>query len=485
MGIKKLCLCIILFSHCALAADLPSASPESQGIDSAQLDAALKDIKSIDAAIDSVLIMRNGKVVLESYFYPYQADVLHPLFSVTKSVTSTLLGVSLQQQKLKNLNQTIQPFFANKLKPESDKASITLGNLLDMHSGLAWLPLTPNDPESSNYQLWQSKNRQQFVLQQPMDDVPGRTFSYNNGNYVLLSGVIEQAWGATMQEIAQKHLFGKLGIARSTWQKDPQGHNGGETGLALTTRDLARLGQLWLQDGVWEQERLLPTGWTAQLFADTQAAQSAGYKRGFWVNLGGQYFDAQGSFGQFVRVDPQHQLVIVMTGKLAELDKAFLNKLHRIAQGGEPIASNTLAQAQLAQTVQSLAKPTGQANTREIGKQWYNRTWRFADKPWGISAVSFKPDPKDAAAIVWEVDAGWAKNEWPVGMDGRYLEKRDRNGQILQVRGRWINERTLEITTQYVEDIWRWKYRFVFNNEQVVMTYSDNSFDEAKIALGR
>ncbi|WP_348944889.1 serine hydrolase [Chitinibacter sp. FCG-7] len=341
------------------AAELPSASPESQGIDSAQLDAALKDIKSSGAAVDSVLIMRNGKVVLESYFYPYQPEMLHPQMSVTKSVTSTLLGISLHQQKLKSLNQPIQPFFADKIKPNTDKAAITIGNLVDMHSGLAWYPLTPSDPESNNYQLRQSKNWQQYVLQQPMDDEPGRTFSYNNGNYVLLSGLIEQAWGATLQEIAQQQLFNRLGITRSTWQKDPQGHSIGETGLALTTRDMARLGQLWLQDGVWEQQRLLPVGWTAQLLADTQAAQSAGYKRGFWVNLGGQYFDAAGSMDQFIRVDPQHQLVIVMTGKVREQesDLSVLNKLHRLAKGGDPLASNAQAQAQLAQTVQSVAKP--------------------------------------------------------------------------------------------------------------------------------
>jgi CubicO group peptidase (beta-lactamase class C family) len=470
------------------AAELPSASPESQGIDSAQLDAALKDIKSSGAAVDSVLIMRNGKVVLESYFYPYQADVLHPLFSVTKSVTSTLLGISLRQQKLKSLNQTIQPFFADKIQPSTDKAAITVGNLVDMHSGLAWYPLTPSDPESSNYQLRQSKNWQHYVLQQPMDDEPGRTFSYNNGNYVLLSGVIELVWGTTLHQIAQQQLFNRLGIVRSTWQKDPQGHSIGETGLALTTRDMARLGQLWLQDGVWEWQRLLPVGWTAQLLADTQAAQSAGYKLGFWVNLGGQYFDAAGSFDQFVRVDPQYQLVIVMTGKVPEQisDKAFLNKLHRIAQGGEPVTGNAQAQAQLAQTVQSLAKPTAQANTREIGKQWYDRTWRFAEQPWGIKAVRFKPDPKDPAAIIWEVDAGWmAKNEWPVGMDGRYLEKRDRNGQTLQVRGRWIDEDSLEIVSQYAEDVLQWKYLFDFSKDGVQMRYSDNSFNEAGLAIGR
>ncbi|WP_084414460.1 serine hydrolase domain-containing protein [Chitinibacter tainanensis] len=484
---KKLCLCLALMSHCAVAADLPSASPESQGIDSAQLDAVLKDIQASGAAIDSVLIMRNGKVVLESYFYPYRRDVLHPQFSVTKSVTSSLAGITLAANKLSGLNQPIAPYFAALLKSEPQKGAITIGNLLDMHSGLAWYPLTSNDPESSNFQLRQSKNWQQYVLQQNMDDEPGRTFSYNNGNYVLLAGILEQAWGQSLQATAQQQLFAKLGIANSTWQKDPQGHNIGETGLALTTRDMAVLGQFWLQDGVWNQQRILPVGWIANLFSDTRAAQSAGYRRGFWVNLSEQYFQAAGSFDQFIRVEPQHQLVIVMTGKVAEQisTQSTLNQLHRIAQGGAPLAANQQAQQQLAKTIASVGQAPFVTNTRELGKSWYGKKWRFATQPLGISAVSFKPDPNDAAAIVWEVDAGWVKNEWPVGMDGRYLEKRDRNGQTLQVRGRWLNENTLEIKTQYAEEAWQWKYRFDFNADGVTASYSDNVTGEIQTAFGR
>ncbi|WP_348944890.1 hypothetical protein ABHF33_16040 [Chitinibacter sp. FCG-7] len=99
--------------------------------------------------------------------------------------------------------------------------------------------------------------------------------------------------------------------------------------------------------------------------------------------------------------------------------------------------------------------------------------------------MRFKPDPKDPAAMIWEVDAGWlVKNEWPVGLDGRFLSKLDRNDQTLQVSGRWINENTLEIKTQYAEDIWRWKYRFVFGKDNVQMHYSDNTYDEARMAIG-
>ena len=251
---------------------------------------------------------------------------------------------------------------------------------------------------------------------------------------------------------------------------------------------MARLGQFWLQDGVWQGQRILPAGWTANLFQDTKTAQSAGYRRGFWVDLSQQYFQALGRHGQFVRIDPKQQLVIVMTGKIPDqyLDEATLNQLHQLAKNNTPLPANAKAEAELAATVLALASPLQTANTRELGKDWYNKTWRFAAKPWGIEAINIKPDPRDAGALIWEVDWANGKNTWPVGIDGAYRSKADISANNLKrhARARWLNENTLELKTLYSEGSTTWNYTLKFNKNSVELNYADNESSSGQ-ATGR
>ncbi|WP_182077136.1 serine hydrolase [Deefgea sp. CFH1-16] len=460
--------------------DLPTSSPEAQGIDSAQLNMALKEIQKSGTPIDSILIMRNGYVVLDSYFYPYQPNTLHDLRSVTKSVTSTMLGISIEQGKLKSLDQPMRPFFAEQLKGDIDprKAAITLGNLVDMHSGIAWYEI-PYNSQSSIYQMVNSADWNQYVLQQAMDDEPGRTFNYNGGNMNLLSAVIEKAWNMPMQEVAALQLFKPLGIQNFYWQKDPSGHTIGEANLALAPHDLAKLGQFWLQDGVWQGQRLLPAGWIKNLFEDTRSAQSAGYRRGFWVDLSQKHVQALGRHGQFVLVDPAQQLVIVMTSKIADQDfnERTLNQLHQLAKNKPPLPVNAIALAELSETIQAIALPDSDAkNTLELGSNWYAKTWRFSNKPWGIEAISLKLDPQDAGSLIWEVDSINGKTSWPVGLDGAYRRQADARFHNLNLyaKARWKNTNTLEIKTQYAEGAISRHYSFKFNKNNVELSYADN-----------
>ncbi|WP_348944891.1 serine hydrolase [Chitinibacter sp. FCG-7] len=241
----KIIAIALAISACVHAAELPTASAESQGFDSNKLASLLKMIASEGWAVDSLLLMRNGKVVLDSYFYPYAPEQLHDMRSVTKSVVSTLLGISLQQNKLRSLKQPVLPFYPAQARKERDaaKKKLTLAHLLDMRSGLQWNEW-PYTPDSTIYQMYRSANQQQFVIGQPLTSKPGSEFSYNGGNTNLLSGVIEQAWGTPMAQVAEKQLFGKLGIKEYRWASDAQGHTIGEATLRLKPHDMARLGHL-------------------------------------------------------------------------------------------------------------------------------------------------------------------------------------------------------------------------------------------------
>ena len=144
--------------------------------------------------------------------------------------------------------------------------AMTLEDVLTMRTGIRWdestIPYT--DPKNSCANMEHSDDWAQFVLDQPMAADPGTTFLYNSGATLLLSQLLKQGTGKQADEYAREHLFGPLGITDTYWKKTPTGINDTEGGLYLTARDLAKLGYLYLHDGMWDGTRLLPEGWVAK-----------------------------------------------------------------------------------------------------------------------------------------------------------------------------------------------------------------------------
>ncbi|QLI83071.1 serine hydrolase [Chitinibacter fontanus] len=470
------------------AAELPSASPESQGFESAKLANLLQVIEREGWAIDSLLLMRNGKVVLDSYFYPYAPNQLHDMRSVTKSVVSTMLGISLEQKKLASLNQPVLPFYPTQAKQERDarKKTLSLENLIDMRSGLQWTEW-PYTPDSTIYQMYRSSDQRQFVIGLPLVDKPGVVFSYNGGNMNLLSGVIEQAWGETMRQVARKQLFSKLGIEDCRWASDPQGHTIGEAGLYLKPHDMARLGQFWLDDGVIAGERFLPTAWTQQLLADgLPASLGMQYRRGFWISPEQGIFQAHGRHGQMIMVSPKDRVVMVVTGKFNEQTKEWyeLYPLFTRSMQAAPLAENPAAQLQLNTVIASVARAKPEASSIALGEQWQGKLWQLAENPAGINSIEFIPDPGDTGAMKWRV--AWSMqlgaqrqsgiNEWKIGFDGAYRMQADplQNGAILALRGRWLDTHTLQLHTQYPSGGMKWEYQMRFTGDSVAVHVADN-----------
>lgn len=490
----KIIAIALVMSASVHAADLPSASPESQGFDSAKLASLVQVIEREGWAIDSLLLMRNGKVVLDSYFYPYAPNQLHDMRSVTKSLVSSLLGISLEQKKLASLKQPVLPFYPLQLSKERDerKKTLSLGNLVDMRSGLQWNEW-PYTSASTIYQMYRSADQHQFVAGLPLVAKPDTVFSYNGGNMNLLSGVIEQAWGEPMSQVAHQQLFAKLGIDVFRWGIDPQGHTIGEASLFLKPHDMARLGQFWLEDGVVAGERLLPAGWTNQLLAEgLPAAFGMQYRRGFWINPEQGIFQAQGRHGQMIIVAPKDRVVMVVTGKFNEQAKEWFELYPLLTRSMHQTAlpDNPAAQLQLNTVIASVAQAKPEANSIALGKQWQGKRWQFAENPSGIRSVEFVPDPEDAGAMKWRV--GWLNqsiaqrqsgiNEWTVGFDGAYRLQSDmrQNGEILALRGRWLDANTLQLQTQYPSGGMKWEYELRFEASSVAVQVSDNEAFDAQ-----
>jgi CubicO group peptidase (beta-lactamase class C family) len=331
----------------------PESRPEAQGIDTAPLEALSAELKAgKHGYVDSMLVIRHGHVVFErsypqdyealfatapdkhrdlyNYYDPewhpfYRKTRLHTMQSVSKSVTSALLGIAMARGELGGVDTPVAPFFEGYRVHADDPrfAAMRLRDLLTMTSGIRWdedtLPYT--DPANNAAAMEASQDWVQYVLDQPMAEAPGKRFVYSSGVTELLAQVLKKATGLHADEYAEAHLFPPLGIWSFHWKRTPTGHPDTEGGLYLEPRDLAKLGLLYMNDGVWDGTRLLPVGWAA---SSTKAAVVADPKTGFeygyqwWIiptkRGGPPVFAARGYGGQWLLVVPSLDLMAVFTG---------------------------------------------------------------------------------------------------------------------------------------------------------------------------
>lgn len=295
------------------------ASPASQAMDPDALSRAALEAAEIPR-VRSLLVVRNGRLVLEQYYRGNHADSLNDVRSVTKSVMSTLVGIALEQGHLSSLDQTLGEFLGPELEGlDPDKAEISIADILTMTTGLEW---PENNGSRSAYNDWiTSGDWVSHVIEQPLVDPPGSRFNYNSGAIHLLGIVLERATGQRLPDFANAHLFGPLGVDRVRWEALPDGTFNGGAGIDLRPRDLARLGQLFLQDGHDGLGQRVPRAWVRtasrsafpwQASYGTLTALSYGFL--WWTNgERPEAFFAWGYGGQFVYVVPSFQLVVVTT----------------------------------------------------------------------------------------------------------------------------------------------------------------------------
>jgi CubicO group peptidase (beta-lactamase class C family) len=330
-----------------------TSTPEAENVDAAVLEAFHQEIASgKHGYVDGMLVIRNGRIVFEksythdydrlfegrgergpyNYYDPdwhpyYRKGPFHTMQSVSKSVTSALIGIAKQNGASLDLDAAALPLFEG-FRTRKDDArwrALTLRHLLTMTSGIEWdeSTVTYTDPKNSCAAMEGSENWVQFVLDQKMAAEPGKVFVYNSGVTELLGQILENATGKDPDVYAREHLFAPLGIEGWYWKKTPSGLSDTEGGLYLTARDLAKIGYLYSKDGVWEGKRILPDGWVAESTAPSVvASESPGRERkyGFqWWLLPHEASKrswaqaALGYGGQFLFVVPEYDLIAVFT----------------------------------------------------------------------------------------------------------------------------------------------------------------------------
>lgn len=267
----------------------------------------------------AVLIIKDGYIIREEYFDNLYSEFQHNIFSVTKSFTSTLIGIAHDNGIIPSLDEKLleilDEYSVENL--DSNKKNITIQDLLEMRSGLPWSevePFTVSNIKNNYMQMTTSANWVQYVLDLKMDATPGEKWTYNTGGSHLLAAILDDYISVPTLQFAKENLFDKLGIPmiNVSWTLDPQGIISGGSSLYLHIRDMAKLGLLYLRNGLWEDTQILTKSWIeAATNTITDFGGGVGYGLQWWTDPLNDYYYAAGYRGQYVIVKPDDRLITV------------------------------------------------------------------------------------------------------------------------------------------------------------------------------
>ena len=302
--------------------DWPVGSLEEAGIDPGPLHEMMADISQSADFMQSILVVKDGKLVFEEYMNGWDPLRLHRLQSVTKSVTSTMAGLAISEGLIESVQDPLREYLPEYAELfDETKSKILIEHLLTMTGGFEWNEDATYyaKPEDCDAHLaMASGDFIQYVLEKPMANEPGTVFEYNSGFPNMLGYIIELRAGMNLLEFADAHLFEPLGIERAYWQPESGiDRPGCAGGLRLTSRDMARYGLLYLQDGMWNGEQLLDPEWVRESVKWRLDAYEGGYGY-FWkryVNEDIDAFLASGTGGQFIVCIPALDAVVVTTAQ--------------------------------------------------------------------------------------------------------------------------------------------------------------------------
>ena len=283
------------------------ATPDEMGVDAAQL-CSLNELlaRSTMLNVHAVVVARHGKLIYEAYFtgqderwgdklgsVAHTAEMPHDVRSISKSVVSLLFGIALDRHLVGSLSDPVVDYFPDYSDLRTtDKDQIQLQHLLTMTSGIAWdEERSYRDPKNSEIMMILSSDPYRFVLSQPVKSEPGKVWNYSGGNTQLLAGVLESKTGRPLAEFASEALFVPLGITQFEWVKMPaNGEAAAASGLRLRPRDMAKLGELVLENGVWNGHRIVSEGWIKE--STTARVEAWGTNR-----YGYQWWAGESRFG--------------------------------------------------------------------------------------------------------------------------------------------------------------------------------------------
>lgn len=434
-----------------------TSTPEEQGMDSQVL---ADMVGSISDSIDSVTIIRNGYLVNETYFYPYQKGFKHAMNSCTKSVLSALVGIAIEEGAINSIDDKVLDYFpdANIANNDARKQDMTVRDLLTMTTGLDWQV----DGNVSTSEMTASPDWTKYALDLPMKDDPGTSFNYCNGAANIMSAILQNATGKTAAEYAAEKLA-PLGMKDLFWSADPEGVSTGYSGIYMEPHDMAKFGYLYLNKGVWNGQQIIPQSWveesTKQQVSGGWTPIFPGYGYMWWMSRFGGYA-ALGFGGNYIFVVPKKNLVVVFTGGIFNNQDLFkpgeLMEQYIIpsVKSDKPLAPNPAAADALRAAVEAVGEPAAVP---------VDALPAIAAEISGKPLVVTGGDGSSVLTLTFEE----ASSEFTVasgsvikkaGLDNIYRISGEANafgvfpGSHKALKGVWLDENTLQVFEQDMED---------------------------------
>ncbi len=439
---------------------LPRTAPEHQGVASSAILRFVEAIESQIHEIHSFMLMRHGNVIAEGWWSPYNRQSPHSLFSVSKSFTSTAVGLAIAEGYF-SLDDSVISFFPEDTPNEvSDLlATIRVRHLLSMSTGHAedtWLYMIMR-PDGD----WIKG-----FLNVPVLHTPGTHFLYNTGATYMLSAIVQKTTGIKLVDYLEPRLFAPLGIENVVWEESPQGITMGGIGLNLTTEDVARFGQLYLQKGMWQGRQILPESWVEEA-THSQVPKSnglqidwlQGYGYQFWRSRHGAY-RGDGVFGQYCIVMPEQDAVLAMTGGMDVFDmQPPLNLVWDIllpAMSDTPLPDDAVSYNALTEKLSKLAMQVAQGkSTSPIASQVSGKTYVMDNNELGIETITFDFAESDCTfrvkTIVGDESIPCGYETWVIGKTGLFRQPLVFDSTPIATSGAWIADTTFRMIVRLYE----------------------------------
>jgi CubicO group peptidase (beta-lactamase class C family) len=400
--------------------------------------------------------------------------------SVTKSIMTTLIAIAADQGKL-TLDAPLVSFFPERTIANRDarKEQITVRHLASMANGLESLCFA-ND-EGTLREMQTTPDWVQFALDRKMSYAPGTHFCYDSPGMHLLSAILQQASGMTALDFARQNLFEPLGIDEVIWPSDPQGFNHGWGDLYLHHHDMAKIGYLWLNQGVWEGKQIVSRAWVEEsVKPQINIDEEDDYGYGWWVPTSGGTYKASGRGGQVINVAPALNALVVTTGGGFEYDEIDPFLIAALVDPSKALPANPTGVAQLNAALTAVVQPpppTAVAPLPATAQTITGKTFVFAPNPTQMETMRIEFDDTAEASLHITYAGSDQMVTWPVGLDGVYHFFTGKYDLPQGLRGTWVDEQTFVCEYDNIANNDHAQLRFHFDGDRVAVEVQETAHE--------
>ena len=473
-------LAVLLVLACTIASadepskSLPRSSPELEGVSSTAILDFVQTADRESESLHSMILVRHGKVVAEGWWAPYDPDSRHELYSLSKSFTSTAVGLAIAEGKL-SLDDQVSTFFPDDMpaEPSSQLKAMRIRDLLTMSTGHT------SEPKFGKSDTWTKT-----FLGHTVTHKPGTFFMYNTPATYMLSAIVQKQTGSSTLEYLKPRLFEPLGIEDPTWGTSPQGISLGGYGLSVRTEDIAKFGQLYLNQGKWGDRQLVPAEWIAaatsrQVSNGSNPASDweQGYGYQFWRCRHGHY-RGDGAFGQYCIVMPEQDAVLAITSGTKDMGAVLKLVWDKLLPGmkEQPLEPNQLSEQKLREALAKLTVPTqsGEASSATFSSIDKKR-FSFTKNDRELEGVSLEKSSDGNFILVTQT--GGSEHRIACG-DKTWVKGKSRFGsypeQAIAACGAWTSESEYTAKLCLYETPFCLTTRLQFKGDEIIVNVESN-----------